>query len=315
MMMAYVRRLLLAWIALALLCLLFGRVSIAASNGGQTGADFLNIGVGARAAGFGGAYSSVAEGALASYWNPAGLASLSTGEILFSHFSWYREIRVNHGAAAYRLGERISGAVSLTYLSYGDISGFDANGSLTEVAAYDWAGAVSFGMDMTGGMSVGFTGKIVNQRVDDLNAATFAVDLGLSYRRPGLAVSLVAANIGPDLDFDGVREQLPATVRLGLATFLLDNSLIVAMEMDHKAAGSSFIRQGAEYRFSEKYFIRGGVNFRSQSDDALSRRTSFTFGTGVRFQDLTVDYAFTPGSSGSLSDEIHRFSFTYHLSR
>src|SRR5688572_28460738 len=46
------------------------------NNEGSSGATFQKIGVGARAAGMGGAYSAMADDVTALYWNPAGAARL-----------------------------------------------------------------------------------------------------------------------------------------------------------------------------------------------------------------------------------------------
>ncbi len=48
---------------------------------GQYGASFLEIGVGARALGMGGAYASIADDGTAFYWNPAGLAFSEKSQI------------------------------------------------------------------------------------------------------------------------------------------------------------------------------------------------------------------------------------------
>ncbi len=44
------------------------------SKSGTTAAQFLKIGVGARAIGMGGAFAATADDITAMYWNPAGLA-------------------------------------------------------------------------------------------------------------------------------------------------------------------------------------------------------------------------------------------------
>ena len=49
----------------------------------NTGANFLKIGVGARAIGMGSAYTAVANDATAIYWNSAGLSRLSKRELSF----------------------------------------------------------------------------------------------------------------------------------------------------------------------------------------------------------------------------------------
>jgi hypothetical protein len=48
-------------------------------------AEFLNIGVGARAMAMGGAFCAVADDATSSYWNPAGLRLLKSREIGVMH--------------------------------------------------------------------------------------------------------------------------------------------------------------------------------------------------------------------------------------
>jgi len=90
------RRIILGWVLLIIVVALIGKVSVAASNAGRTAADFLLIGVGARAAGMGGAYTVVSEGALASYWNPAGLSDVEGGEVVLGHFSWFQDITMEH---------------------------------------------------------------------------------------------------------------------------------------------------------------------------------------------------------------------------
>jgi len=67
-------------IALAvIMVLLISSMSFAAfSKLGTAGAQFLKIGIGARGAGMAGAFSAVADGASALYWNPAGIVQLNS---------------------------------------------------------------------------------------------------------------------------------------------------------------------------------------------------------------------------------------------
>jgi len=50
----------------------------------QRGANFLEIGVGARGRAMGDAYTGLASGATATYWNPAGLGSVERFTVAFS---------------------------------------------------------------------------------------------------------------------------------------------------------------------------------------------------------------------------------------
>jgi len=168
-------RIILGWIVLIIITALIGRVSIAAPVGGQTAADFLNIGVGARPAGMGGAYSAVADGALAAYWNPAGLTSIQSGEISLSHFAWYQDVSVEHGSIGFRLSDRAVMAVSITFLNYGQITRYDANGyEQGEIDAYDWSGGASVGLRLSDNIALGVTGKFISQKLDDISASNLA---------------------------------------------------------------------------------------------------------------------------------------------
>ncbi len=55
------------------------------SIGGEYAADFLNIGVGARALGMGGAFVALANDASAFYWNPAGMTWIKKMSFHFDH--------------------------------------------------------------------------------------------------------------------------------------------------------------------------------------------------------------------------------------
>ncbi|NNN04526.1 MAG: hypothetical protein HKL90_01360 [Elusimicrobia bacterium] len=70
------------------------------SNVGTAAAQFLTIGAGARSLGMGGAYTAIAEGPEAIYWNPAGLAAMKAPEADYSITQLPAGITHNYAAAA-----------------------------------------------------------------------------------------------------------------------------------------------------------------------------------------------------------------------
>ena len=307
-----IKRIVLGWVLLIVLVALFGKVSIAASNGGRTAADFLQIGTGAGAAGMGGAFTAVSSGADAAFWNPAGLIGAERSEIQLNHFAWYQDIYLEHAAAAIPLGDRFSLAASLTYLSYGDIQGYDADGvATTQLKAYDWSGGVSCGIRLNDYLSSGITIKYVSQNMADVSASTFAADFGLKYQIGRVSLAAVAANLGPQMKFQTVKENLPTAYRLGVAVRPFGAQFLTSVELEKKAAGELDIRHGVEFGFLNQYYLRAGYSYYPDRE----YRTfggGVSVGAGIRFNRLVFDYAFTPSDSYT-SETLHRFSLTLAL--
>jgi len=300
-------RIVLGWIILVLIVALFGGFSVAEAGDGRTAADFLLVGVGARAAGMSGAFTAVSEGAAASYWNPAGLTGTRGGELMLGHFAWYQDITIEQGTIAYQLSEVSSLAASITYLNYGQIDGYDYNGSFTnEITAYDWSGALSFAFKANENISVGLTAKFINQKLDDLNGSTFAADVGLKYSSETFAVAAFVGNIGPDIKFDNVSEDLPSLARVGISALPLNESFLTSVEFEKRFHGGSVMRQGFEYNFNEMYFVRTGYNF-YPNEDERSFGNGMTLGVGLKLSGAEFDYSYTPEDSYS-SEDLHRLS-------
>jgi hypothetical protein len=304
------KRIVFGWLLLVVLVALLGKVTVAASNAGETGADFLLIGMGASSAGMAGAYTAVAGGVAASYWNPAGLTSVTAGEALLGHFAWYQDIKVEHGAVARRIHNQAVVAFSMTYLSYGTIERYDAFGYSTgEVSAYDWVGVLSVGYSLSEKLSVGFSSKLISQRLDDISGSSYALDIGVKYTTEKYGLAAVLANIGPDIQFDYVKERLPITSRIGFYLYPFRSPFISSIELERRAVGDIILHQGFQMAFRDRYYVRTGYSFYASSD-VRSFGNGVSIGVGAEFDKFTIDYSFTPGDKYT-SDNLHRFSVVF----
>src|SRR5690348_15729383 len=94
--------------ALALAALLVLAASTAGANSderkGTSGAAELLIPVGPRGSALGPSVASDVSGAEATFWNPAGLASVQGTEALFSHTEYFANMKVNYAAVAVKAG-------------------------------------------------------------------------------------------------------------------------------------------------------------------------------------------------------------------
>ena len=302
------------WLALMIVAALLGDVTLAASDAGRSAADFLEIGQGARAAGLGGAYTAVSEGAVAAYWNPAGMAGLEDFEVSLGHFSWYQDITVEQMSLAVPLSAGPVLGASITYVNYGTIDGYDALGNPTgDLSAYDLSGGVSLGMSFRDHWSAGFTAKVISQRLDEYSATAFAGDFGLKYNAGSFALAATVTNVGSDVQFDQTSENLPSAFHFGAAIYPFGGALTTSLDFEKKFEGDLIVRQGLELGFDDRYYLRTGYDY-LPAQDGRELATALSLGAGLRYGFADIDYSFTPNDK-STSEDLHRFTLVLRLAR
>jgi len=253
------------------------------------------------------AYTAVAEGADAAYWNPAGLSFVEGGQIMLGHFSWYQDLNIEQGAVAYSVGENITIAGLMTYLSYGTMEGFDLEGNSTgQLNAYDWVGTIAVGYQATDKLSIGLSGKYVLQQLDDISGSAFVADLGMRLQLGRFTLAATAANLGGDMSFGSVKEKLPAAFRLGVAVRPFTDLFVTSLELEKYRYGQPVLRQGVEFNFRERYFLRAGYNLSMEKIEG-DQGTGFAMGAGVLLDRVRFDYAYTIDDRYT-SDNLHRFT-------
>ncbi len=309
-----IRRIMIIWIVLLAVAAMLGRTSIAADNG-RTSADFLNIGAGARGAALGNAFTSVADDGSAIYWNPAGIIREDKAQLSFSHFAWLQDISYDFLGASYPVSNRVSLGIGAQYLDYGRIEGYDADDNPTgEIGStFDFAGSLSAAYRISDEISIGASGKIILISLADTRASAMAADFGFRYSGEKFAAGLAIFNIGGKLKFDQDQNDLPTNIRGGISIRPFGSALLASIEAERALAGTLTFRNGLEYNFDNRYFLRTGYEY---SPDQIARGLSqgISFGVGAVLGPSQIDYAFTPSSSFG-SDSIHRFSLSLKIGK
>lgn len=286
----------------------------AQTNGGTTAASFLQVGVGARGAGFGGAYTAVCNDATATYWNPAGLARMESSQISFSHFSWLQDINFEQAAVGWQMNDNLTLGAGFTYVNYGVIEGYDINNVQTEnVSANDFVASVSAAMNATERLSVGATVKYINQGIGGVSATAFAFDLGGQANMGMFNVGAAVRNVGQNLKFIDESDKLPSSFVLGFSATTLQGQVTPALDFVVPFEGEVVVRSGLEYSFRGTYFVRGGYGFYPTSDER-GYVSGATFGAGMRMRGYEINYSFSPEEQLS-SESIHRISLAMSFGR
>lgn len=292
------------------------------TNVGASGAQFLKIGVGSKYQGMGEASVAIANDVYSMYWNPAGLAEIRDAAIGFTNVDWLADVSLNYVAAAKYFEDVGVFGVSATVLSMGEqeITTFqNQTGTGQYYTASSYAVGMTFARQLTNKFAFGGSLKYVGERIHNEKSGAFAFDFGtmlhVGYRslRMGMSIS----NMGPDLRFSGsdldvgydgrsdpgqntpvgaelktTPYSLPMVFRFGMAyDFDMGPNSIMTLSGEAKHPNDN-IQQGsigAQFGFSEQYFLRGGYKF-NYEEEGLS------FGGGLSTAisgntRLVIDYA------------------------
>ncbi|MCK4301980.1 MAG: PorV/PorQ family protein [candidate division Zixibacteria bacterium] len=283
---------------------------------GTTGAQFLELGVSARAMGMAEAFAATANDISAVYYNPAGLTSLFGREATFTYINMPADVGFGFGAVGLPL-ESIGGilGIGVYALSSGQMiertqTSGTYEGTGRTFGWNDFAASVSYGRYLTDRFSVGFTVKYIGEFVHDYSASGWSADVGTVYDtgHRGFRIAMVISNFGPDLTMISKSYPLPINFKFGGCIDVIqgENHLVTfAAEGSHPSDNLEKYNTGLEYVFKDRYILRAGQRFNYDID-------GFTAGGGLRVpfsddSDLRFDYAY---QDFGILTQVHRFTMT-----
>lgn len=263
------------------------------SQAGQSGLTFLKLGVGGRALGMGEAYTAVTTDLSGLYYNPAGVAFLSSSNLMLMHKEWFQDVKTEYIAGQTILSHIAVGlsinSTSVDNIQIREIPGpaegtFDSrNAAIGVTAAYL----------LDSSFSLGLTAKYLYERILIDEAGGFGLDFGSVYKTPwDLSIGISASNLGSISELQNQSSTLPTIYRCGLAYAApfaqLSGSITVASDIvlfsqDKK----THIHMGAEYLYDNSFSVRAGYQTGYEA-------RSFTTGVGFHYSSLQIDYAFIP---------------------
>jgi len=274
------------------LAVVSGPVLAGNDNTGTSCANFLKIGVGARAAAMGGACVAATTDYSALYWNPAGIARISGVHVGIAYTDWVLDIGHSFIGATYSLGPWGTVGASLNLLDFGEMertTPSEPYGTGTYFGAADLALGVAYARELTDRFAVGVQFKFVRESISFSSASTIAVDAGTQFvtgfhgMRLGMAISnfggkmtmrgtdqMVKADIDDVIEGNPLKESrleteawpLPLTFRMGLsldvlksdvATFTVNTDFVDPRDVNPYAV------MGTELGWNNMVFLRGGL--------------------------------------------------------
>ena len=287
--------------------LVFAGPALAFDKVGTTAAQFLQIGVGGRLPGMGGAGVAFIDGPEALYWNPARIVAGRRFALSLYYADWIADLRhqfigvtvplSRFGTVGFHVISLGGGEFEQTTLSFPEGSG-------VMVEYRDIALGISYARRLTDRFSVGGTAKYIHQKLFHETATAPALDLGTHLKTdlPGFSIGMAMTNLGGEMTLEGrdllaeVEEgpqteyqvsswPLPLTFQVGIAWRLWgsqdavwhndDYGGVLVLDGRHINEGLTRWRTGFEYNFRHILFLRLGRVFGHHTE-------KWSFGNGLR---------------------------------
>lgn len=319
-----------------ILILLVSEFTLAQSpNLGASGAQFLQIPIGARAEAMGGAIIGLSDDASSVFWNPSGIVKVNNFQAFFSYIDWFNLFDVNAASLVYNAGDAGTFAASMLIFSTGKMeitTETEPNGTGRYFDAGDLALGISYARYLTDRFNVGLSIKYVNQRIWNETASGIAFDIGTQYKLDfqNLTIAMSMTNFGGDMKFDGpdldltyrrndnfptsrltpgrlTTEEypLPLNFQVGIGFDVFEADFVKmkgAIDVTHPNDNNERAHFGTEFSFFDRLFLRGG--YKLNYDDQ-----SYAFGAGANLlwsgNAIYFDYAY---SIYDILPSVHRIS-------
>jgi hypothetical protein len=313
----------------------FGTVYAQSPNLGTSGAQFLQLPVGARSEAMGGAIVGLTDDASALFWNPAGIVKVNNVQAHFSYMNWFDLFDFNAAALVYNAGDLGvfgANAISFTTDKMEITTEAEPNGTGRFFDAGDIALGVSYAKYLSDRFSVGLSVKYINQRIWNETASGIAFDIGTQYRLDfqNLTIAMCMTNFGADMKFDGPdldfiyrkddnyplsrlipsrlsteEYSLPLNFQVGIGFDVFEYDFVKmkgAIDVTHPNDNAERAHFGTEFSFFDRFFVRAGYKYNYDDQD-------FTFGAGANVPlgstAVYFDYAF---SLYDILPSVHRIS-------
>lgn len=286
-----------------------------------------NVGAGARSSALGNSFVAVADDADAVFFNPAGVAQIEQGELVYTNVSLFYG-----GIDGDDLGQHVATYVQPLGSRLGIGLGYERIGSdlMSENGAL-----VSLGYRVTQDIYLGLTGKYLFWSVGDIpndpvsgaadplsnsSNGALGVDVGLLWRTPfwGARVGAMVKNVNqPNVAKESVPGDsdagaLPMDMSVGLSYRLEGMSMVTVEWLARDITGDEIDHRlvvGGETELVPGLMVRAGGSKLFQEDAT----GDLNAGIGYGWNDLLFDYGYHIPLDLTETNGAHRFSFAYRF--
>jgi hypothetical protein len=279
-------------------------------NAGTFGAPSLKIPVGAKLMSAPDVLAGMEPDASLLFSNPAFVSGIPAPQVFLSTSNWLEDMRLSAMSFAVPVtdwGMAFSAGATLLYS--GDLKGYDeALNVVSEDSYYDMAitGALVKQIRSVG-LSFSAGGTWLRQHLYPTDGSGFAFTGGVVYQKGANTAHFVAKNLGGTVEFSGTEYDIDSENIAGYGrTFETGmGSVMAGVQVVNSSAAPNRVELGLGYRFNRLFTIRTSMR---DVTDSRSEGLAVDAGFSVRYNQLSIDYAYTPHEYFS---STHTFSMAF----
>ncbi len=264
---------------------------------GSASAQFLKIGISARAVGLGEAYTAVTKSADAFFYNPAALSRIHSVDIFASHSSWFAGLNYQALGIAKNFGKAGAACLSLSTLQSDEMkvrTPLQPDGTGETFYVGNYRIGLSYAKFLTDKVALGIGINYLNLSMWKYSVNSFSADLGVIFLTDfhGFRFGMSIVNFGPEIKFIKEQYAIPTNFSFGAAIEPIKygrHILTLAFSTIKSTDAEQKLRIGTEYNYNN-LALRAGYKFGLDEE-------SWSVGCGLKIiianLKMKIDYAYS----------------------
>ena len=262
----------------------------------------------------------------ATWWNPAALGFVGRSAIELTYAQLVPtladDVTYNYGTYVQPIEGWGAFGLGIVFLSYGQSEQTDDFGThLGTFGSHEFSPAIYYGTQILPDFAVGAALKYIRIQLAPSDQSgvgqTFGVDLAALYRIPAVRLNfgLNVQNLGPSVAFinEDKADPLGRNVKVGAAWEPFSTkqyALLLVSDFNQSLVTNDFrtYNNGMEFRYADQ--LAGRLGWYS---DPLGEISDFTFGIGVTFKGLNLDWGSIPQAKNSDLGNVQKITLGYRF--
>jgi flagellar motor protein MotB len=251
----------------------------------------LRMNYGARPAGLGEAYTGGYNDILLILWNPGALSKNNFSSVAFGYDLWLLDISHQYLLGSY-INELGAFGFSLIYSGVKGIEIWSEDNYLKgEGSQNTWLINLAYSKNLNQNLSQGISLKYIYDKVIDDVGNGVGIDAGIHYLiKEKIGIGACLQNIGYGIKYKNKTYKMPILAKFGIF-YPFPDYLNIFSDIVYE------LNKEIEYHFGiEFYKGPGAIRIGYRSGPQEEELGGFTFGAGIKWERIRVEYAFVPYS-------------------